>query len=325
VSSLLGIQCEGLQKRFGGPGEWVGLLGLDLGVPDGSVCGLLGPNGAGKTTAIRVLTTLTRPDAGRALVAGFDVVADGERVRQHVSLVGQDAAIDERLTGRQNLVLFGRLHGLRSGRAKRRADELLDRLHLVDAADRTVSAYSGGMRRRLDLAASLVVTPSVLFVDEPTAGLDPAARRDVWTGIRELAAMGTTVLLTTQYLEEADELADHIAMLRSGVVVAEGTPDDLKARVGGDRVEVVLADDTSVARAREAIGDQRELTFVGARLSVPVPNRITGLIDIATNLRSSGIESADLALRRPTLDGVFLHLTGDPASDTTDQAREVTP
>jgi ABC-2 type transport system ATP-binding protein len=325
VSSLLGIQCEGLQKRFGGPDEWVGLLGLDLGVPDGSVCGLLGPNGAGKTTAIRVLTTLTRPDAGRALVAGFDVVADGERVRQHVSLVGQDAAIDERLTGRQNLVLFGRLHGLRPGRAKRRADELLDRFHLVDAADRTVSAYSGGMRRRLDLAASLVVTPSVLFVDEPTAGLDPGARRDVWTGIRELAAMGTTVLLTTQYLEEADELADHIAMLRSGVVVAEGTPDDLKARVGGDRVEVVLADDASVARAREAIGDQRELTFVGAGLSVPVPNRITGLIDIATNLRSAGIEPADLALRRPTLDEVFLHLTGDAASDTTDQAREVTP
>ncbi|CCH29656.1 ATP-binding cassette domain-containing protein [Actinosynnema sp. NPDC047251] len=215
------------------------LDGFDLTVAPGSVCGLLGPNGAGKTTAVRILATLLRPDSGRVRVAGCDALADPRAVRYRIGLVGQNASVDEVLTGRQNLVLFGRLHHLPGAGARRRADELLERFELTGAADRPVAGYSGGMRRRLDLAAGLVLSPPVLFLDEPTTGLDPRARLDVWTSVRSLVGSGTTVLLTTQYLEEADQLADRIAVIDAGRVVAEGTPDELKARVGPDRVETI--------------------------------------------------------------------------------------
>ncbi|GAA1022310.1 MULTISPECIES: ABC transporter ATP-binding protein [Amycolatopsis] len=232
-----GLLARGVQKRYG---ERAALDGFDLRVEPGTVCGLLGPNGAGKTTAVRILTTLLRPDAGEVRVAGFDAVADPDEVRRRIGLVGQNASVDEILTGRQNLELFGRLGGLPSRAARARATELLERFGLAEAAGRSVSGYSGGMRRKLDLAAGLLLNPAVLFLDEPTTGLDPAARIDVWADVRALAGTGTTVLLTTQYLEEADQLADRIAVLDAGRVVAAGTPDELKAKVGPDRVETVV-------------------------------------------------------------------------------------
>ncbi len=231
-----GIWARGLRKRFG---DRTALDDFDLHVRPGTVCGLLGPNGAGKTTAIRVLTTLLRPDAGRAFVAGFDAFGQPKQVRSRIGLVGQNASVDEILTGRQNLELFGRLGDLRLSAARRRAGELLDQFGLTEAADRCVHQYSGGMRRRLDLAVSLILSPPVLFLDEPTAGLDPATRLDLWTRIRSLVTAGTTVLLTTQYLEEADQLADQIALIDAGRIVAEGTPDELKAKVGPDRQETI--------------------------------------------------------------------------------------
>ncbi|WP_405490861.1 ABC transporter ATP-binding protein [Nocardia sp. NBC_00511] len=230
------IEATALTKRYG---EKAALDGFDLKVPAGSVCALLGPNGAGKTTAVRILTTLLRPDSGTAVVAGHDAVRDLSAVRYRIGLVGQDASLDEVLSGRENLVLFGRLYHLSAGQARARAAELLDQFGLTEAADRSVAGYSGGMRRRLDLAASLILTPPVLFLDEPTTGLDPRARIEVWQAIRSLVGGGTTVLLTTQYLEEADQLADRIAVIDAGRVVAEGTPDELKAKVGPDRVETV--------------------------------------------------------------------------------------
>ncbi|GAA3440598.1 daunorubicin resistance protein DrrA family ABC transporter ATP-binding protein [Planomonospora venezuelensis] len=306
-----------MRKRYPGAPDGTGLNGFDLRVAAGSVCGLLGPNGAGKTTAVRILSTLLEMDAGRASVAGFDVRTQGRRVRERIGLVGQYAAVDEILTGRQNLVMFGRLNRLPVAAARRRADELLERFSLAGAAGRPVGGYSGGMRRRLDLAASLVVSPPVLFVDEPTTGLDPAARREVWTAVRELVDEGTTVLLTTQYLEEADRLADRVSMLKEGRVVAEGTPDGLKSALGGDWIEIVFAGpaDAEAARpiaARVASGELR-LDGPAHRIGVPVAERTRALVRVATALNEAGIEPEDITLRRPTLDEVFLHLTGGAA------------
>ena len=232
----LAIDAIGVERRFQGT---VALQGFDLRVRAGTVCALLGPNGAGKTTAVRILTTLLRPDAGRVTVAGCDVLTDPLGARYRIGLVGQNASVDEILTGRQNLVMFARLYHLPRAAARARADELLERFELTDAADRSVSEYSGGMRRRLDLATSLILLPPVLFLDEPTTGLDPRARADVWASIRSMVGSGTTVLLTTQYLEEADQLADQVVLVDAGRVVAHGTPDELKARVGPDRVETI--------------------------------------------------------------------------------------
>ena len=236
-TATLPVLAEGLRKRYGPANA---LDGFDLAVPEGSVCGLLGPNGAGKTTAVRILATLLRPDGGQARVAGFDVVRQAAQVRYRIGLLGQHAAVDEVLGGRQNLVLFGRLHHLGARLAHRRADELLERFGLGEVGGKPVKQYSGGMRRRLDLAASLILAPPVLFLDEPTTGLDPRGRNEVWEAVRALVAGGTTVLLTTQYLDEADQLADRISVIDHGRVIAEGTPDQLKSRLGGDRIDVVV-------------------------------------------------------------------------------------
>ena len=305
------IVAAGLRKQYGATKA---LDGFDLTVPAGTVHGLLGPNGAGKTTAVRVLSTLVRATAGTARVAGHDVAGDPARVRTRIGLTGQYAAVDELLSGRQNLVLFGRLHHLGARAARRRADELLAQFQLTDAATRSARDYSGGMRRRLDLAASLIRTPRVLFLDEPTAGLDPRSRNQLWDAVRDLVAGGTTVLLTTQYLEEADQLADRISVVDAGRVVATGTPGELKARTGGDRVEVVVAhrhDLTTAAGILRRIcaaepgvdGDLR-------RVNAPAPHRITTLTDVVRALHREGITVEDIGLRRPTLDEAFLHLTG---------------
>ncbi|GAA1924008.1 daunorubicin resistance protein DrrA family ABC transporter ATP-binding protein [Streptomyces sodiiphilus] len=305
------VIAAGLRKRYG---PTRALDGLDLTVPAGTVHGLLGPNGAGKTTAVRVLATLLRFDSGRARVCGLDVRRDAERVRERIALTGQYAAVDETLSGRQNLILFGRLFKLGTRAARLRAEELLERFGLAEAADRSAGQYSGGMRRRLDLAASLIRTPRVLFLDEPTTGLDPRSRNQVWDTVRELAAGGTTVLLTTQYLEEADRLARRISVIDAGRVVAEGTADELKARTGGDRLEVVAreaADLPEVSRlvARVAAGppvSDRELRRIGA----PVADRMTALTETVRALHDAGITVEDIGSRRPTLDEAFLHLTG---------------
>ncbi|WP_017572869.1 daunorubicin resistance protein DrrA family ABC transporter ATP-binding protein [Nocardiopsis halotolerans] len=305
------VTAHGLGKRYGR--SWA-LRGFDLEVPTGSVCGLLGPNGAGKTTAVRVLTTLLRADEGTARVAGHDVAAEGDAVRRSIGLVGQNAAVDEVLSGRQNLEMFGRLYHLGARRAAARADELLERFRLADTGRKPVSAYSGGMRRRLDLAASMILSPPVLFLDEPTVGLDPRGRNEVWSAVRALVEGDTTVLLTTQYLEEADQLADRISVVDSGRVIAEGTPEELKSRLGGDRLDVVLHDDAALDGAADLVG-----RVVGARpgteadtrrISVGVTDRVAALTEVARALEEHGIAVEDLALRRPTLDEVFLHLTG---------------
>ncbi|MBE2318652.1 ATP-binding cassette domain-containing protein [Solirubrobacter sp. CPCC 204708] len=301
----MAIVAEGLRKSYG---ETEALAGLSLEVPRGAVYGLLGPNGAGKTTTVGVLTTLVRPDGGRAVVAGCDVAADPGGVRARIGLVGQHAALDEVLTGRQNLVLFGRLQHLGVARARARAQELLKRFGLEDAADRPAGGYSGGMRRRLDLAAGLIRSPEVLFLDEPTTGLDPRSRSEVWDSVRELAADGVTVLLTTQYLEEADRLADRIAVVDGGRVVAEGTPAELKDALAGDWIEVVLRerDDvaTAVALLGRVSGAEPEVDEAGLRVSAPVRDRMGALAAVVGEL-----DAEDVALRRPTLDEVFLELT----------------
>ena len=304
------IEAVGVQKHYKGGTEGAGLNGFDLEVTAGTVTGLLGPNGAGKTTAVRILSTLLELDSGTATVAGYDVRRQGAEVRRQIGLVGQYAAIDEVLTGRQNLVMFGRLNHLRN--AKGRADELLERFSLTEAAGQAVSKYSGGMRRRLDLAASLIVAPRVLFVDEPTTGLDPAGRLEVWSAVRQLVDGGTTVLLTTQYLEEADQLANRISMLKAGKVVAEGTPDELKTQLGSDRLEIVLADPADVPRVVQLAGSlaDGEIRVVDVRVSVPVKDRTKALVVMANSLHEARIEPEDITLRRPTLDEVFLHLTG---------------
>ncbi|KAB2349094.1 ATP-binding cassette domain-containing protein [Actinomadura rudentiformis] len=310
------VVAEGLHKHFG---RTHALRGLDLRVPAGTVCGVLGPNGAGKTTAVRILATLSRPDAGHARIAGYDVVREADQVRARIGLAGQYAAVDEKLTGRGNLRMFGRLYHLPRREAHRRADELLERFGLMEAADRQVSGYSGGMRRRLDLITSLILRPPVLFLDEPTTGLDPRSRGEIWDNIRELVADGTTVLLTTQYLDEADRLADDIAVIDHGRVVASGTPDELKATIG-DRLDVVLADSSMV---REASTVMHRLagtdpTMTGAEaLSVPLTRGGVRLADVVRELDRAGVAAADVSLRRPTLDEVFLRLTdrdADPGS-----------
>ncbi|MFE7762060.1 ATP-binding cassette domain-containing protein [Streptomyces sp. NPDC057438] len=316
------IHAEGLVKTFG---DVRALDGVDLDVPEGTVLGLLGPNGAGKTTTVRCLTTLLRPDSGRAVVAGIDVLKDPDAVRRSVGLSGQFAAVDEYLTGRENLQMVGRLYQMRSKDAKVRAAELLEQFHLADAADRPAKTYSGGMRRRLDLAAALVVSPPVMFMDEPTTGLDPRNRQQLWDVIKQLVSGGTTLLLTTQYLEEADHLAHDIAVVDHGRVIARGTSDQLKARTGGERVEVVV-------HQRERIPDAVEvLTGFGKgdtaveehtrRLTVPVTGGAKLLAEVIRELDTRGIEIDDIGLRRPTLDDVFLSLTGHLA-EAKDEAED---
>lgn len=311
------ISAEGVRKSYPKAPEGAGLNGFDLQVPAGSVRGLLGPNGAGKTTVLRILSTLLEPDAGRASVAGFDVRTQPRQVRRHIGLVGQYAAVDEILTGRQNLVMFGRLNHLPGAVAERRAAELLERFSLSGSGGKPVGTYSGGMRRRLDLAASLIVAPPVLFVDEPTTGLDPSVRQEVWAAIHDLVESGTTVLLTTQYLEEADRLADHVSMLSAGRIVAEGTPDELKSAVGGDWIDVVLSsaadtETTAVVAARIASGEPR-VDGRAHRVGVPVAERTRALVELVTALSEAGVEPRDITVRRPTLEEVFLRLTGDGA------------
>ncbi|MBG6103378.1 ABC-2 type transport system ATP-binding protein [Micromonospora vinacea] len=309
------IAAEGLRKRYR---DRYALDGFDLRVPQGTVCGLLGPNGAGKTTAVRILSTLLRLDEGRAEVAGFDVTRQPDQVRYRIGLVGQHPALDEALSGRQNLVLFGRLFHLGRRRAQQRAVELLERFGLVDAAEQPVSTYSGGMRRRLDLAAGMILAPAVLFLDEPTTGLDPRGRNEVWESVRELVRTGTTVLLTTQQLDEADQLADRISVVEAGRVIAEGTPDDLKTRLGGDRIEVVVAAPTdlaaAVAEVRRAADDEPTVDVDRRMVSVRVGHQAGALVDVLRALDAVNVPVADVALRRPTLDDVFLHLTGRRAA-----------
>nr|BBH86978.1 daunorubicin resistance protein DrrA family ABC transporter ATP-binding protein [Thermosporothrix sp. COM3] len=304
------ILAKGLYKRYG---KQQALQGFNLAVPEGTVCGLLGPNGAGKTTAVRILTTLLHADEGTAEVAGFDVRRQAEQVRSRIGLLGQYAALDEILSGRQNLRMFARLYHLGAAEARRRTDELLERFDLIGAADKSVRHYSGGMRRRLDLAASLIIAPQVLFLDEPTTGLDPRSRNEVWTAIRSLVADGTSVLLTTQYLEEADQLADSIAVIEGGRIIAEGTPDQLKARLGGDRIQVVLhrAEELPAAESIIRRVTAAEVTVDEDRrqLSALVQQRVVALTEVARALADAEIEAEDIALRRPTLDEVFLHLT----------------
>jgi ABC-2 type transport system ATP-binding protein len=301
------VIAEGLHKSFG---DTQALRGLDLSVPAGTVCGVLGPNGAGKTTAVRILATLSDPDAGHARVAGFDVVREAAKVRDRIGLAGQYAAVDEILTGRGNLRMFGRLYHLSRRDARRRADELLERFDLIDAADRQVAGYSGGMRRRLDLITCLIQRPDVLFLDEPTTGLDPRSRGEIWESIRELVADGTTVLLTTQYLDEADQLADDIVVIDRGKVIATGTPDELKATIG-DRLDVTLEDPTGFGAAVTVLSvlAGTDPTTDDDRLSVALPTGGVRLADVVRELDRAGVAAADVRLRRPTLDEVFLRLT----------------
>jgi oleandomycin transport system ATP-binding protein len=311
------IQAEGLVKRYG---KTIALDGVDLAVRQGTVLGLLGPNGAGKTTAVRMLATLIRPDAGRATVNGFDVVRDADRVRAQIGLTGQYAAVDEDLTGYENLVLIGRLLELPRVSAKRRATELLDRFDLTEAARRSVKTYSGGMRRRLDLAASLVNRPEILFLDEPTTGLDPRSRGDVWQMVRELVADGVTVLLTTQYLDEADRLAGEIAVIDHGKVIANGTPAELKAKVGGQTLDVRPTDPAdlpavaAIVTAAVGVEPGRHVDDPGL-LSVPVDDA-EALPTVVRRLHEEQLAVTELALRLASLDEVFLALTGRTAEES---------
>jgi oleandomycin transport system ATP-binding protein len=311
------IWAEGLVKRFG---ETTALDGVDLGVRTGTVLGLLGPNGAGKTTAVRVLATLLRPDAGRASVGGYDVVRDAHRVRQLVGLTGQYAAVDEMLTGTENLVLIGRLLGIARVQAKLRAGELMAQFGLSEAADRATKTYSGGMRRRLDLAASLVGRPPMLFLDEPTTGLDPRARHELWVLIRGLVAGGVTVLLTTQYLDEADQLADEIVVIDRGRVIATGAPDELKAKTGSQTLAVKPADDADIPLVTSVVGELTETTpeVDGPLVTAPVTDPAV-LPAVVRRLDDAGVRVIELTLRSASLNEVFLSLTGHPAEEVDDQ------
>ena len=310
------IEAEGLVKNFG---TTKALAGLDLTVPAGTVYGLLGPNGAGKTTAVRVFATLLRPDGGRAQVLGHDVAREAAEVRRQIGLTGQYAALDEYLTGRANLIMIGQLSRLTAAAARRRADEMLERFSLTEAAGRAVKTYSGGMRRRLDLAASLIGYPQVLFLDEPTTGLDPNARAMTWEIVRELANSGTTLLLTTQYLDEADQLARRIAVIDGGAVIAEGTPDQLKSSVGGEHLDIALAAGADVEAAIVAVkpfatgGIQPDED--GRRLSVPVAAAEGLTTQVVRALDQADVPVNDVTLQRASLDDVFLVLTGHKTSD----------
>ena len=315
----LAIEATGLVKSFG---ETRAVDGVDLAVRTGSVYGVLGPNGAGKTTTIRMLATLLRPDAGSARVLGHDIVGDADTVRGLISLTGQLASVDEDLTGRENLVLLGRLLGLKRDAAKARANELLDAFGLTDAAARLVKNYSGGMRRRLDIAASIVVTPEVMFLDEPTTGLDPRSRNQVWDIIRALSAGGTTILLCTQYLEEADRLAEGIAVIDRGKVIAEGTPSQLKASVGRGRLHVRLLDPEQRPEAERLLAGELESVHVEpdpAALTAPCADadRAAGAV---AELTRQGVRVADFSLGQPSLDEVFLALTGHTAEESAEEA-----
>ncbi len=310
------IEARDVAKRFG---KTQALAGVSFDVGRGTVLGLLGPNGAGKTTMIRVLTTLLRPDAGQARVAGFDVIADGQRVRSVIGLAGQYAAVDELLTGRENLELVGLWYHLPRREYRRRAQEMLELLSLTDAADRRVTTYSGGMRRRLDIGASLIASPPVLFLDEPTAGLDPRTRNDLWQFVRDLVEGGTTVLLTTQYMEEAEHLANQIIVIDKGLQIAGGTADELKTQTGGATLEARVAEPRDLDRAAAllaSIAKARPRSDPGARLvSVPAGEGTGLLLDAGRRLAEAGIALDDLGIRRPTLDEVFLSLTGAPPQD----------
>jgi ABC-2 type transport system ATP-binding protein len=319
-----GIRAEGLVKRYG---EVTALDGLDLVVPEGTVLGLLGPNGAGKTTVVRIFTTLLEPDEGTAMVDGIDVASGPRRVRERIGLSGQNAAVDEYLTGFENLDMVGRLYHLGRARSRARARDLLEAFRLAHAADRPVRTYSGGMRRRLDLAAALVAQPPILFLDEPTTGLDPRSRIDMWEVIRDLVQGGTTLLLTTQYLEEADRLADDIVVIDQGRAIAQGTADELKSQVGGERIELVVRRSEELPRARQVLTengcgevevDERTRTLVA-----PIAGGAVTLRSVLDDVARAGLSVLDVGLRRPTLDDVFLTLTGHAAETATQDAAEV--
>ncbi|MGP4113903.1 ATP-binding cassette domain-containing protein [Streptomyces sp. 4N509B] len=312
------VVAEGLCKRYG---DKTALEGLDLEVRRGTVMGLLGPNGAGKTTTVRILTTLLRPDGGTARVGGYDVRRQARQVRRRIGLTGQNPAVDEILSARQNLRMFGRLFHLSRARASARAEELLEHFSLTEAADKQVSSFSGGMRRRLDLAASMILAPEVLFLDEPTTGLDPRGRSEVWQSIRQLTAAGTTVLLTTHYLDEADQLSDRIALIDGGRKITEDTPAGLKRAVGGDRVEVVVEDPADLAVATSAVarvtdsGVEPRTDEEQLRVHAPVSDGVAALTEVARTLKEADASVVDIGLRRPTLDEVFLRLTGAPPEE----------
>jgi ABC-2 type transport system ATP-binding protein len=322
--SELAIAAEGLEKRFG---TVEALAGVDFEVRAGTVFGLLGPNGAGKTTAVRILTTILEPDAGRATVLGHDVVAEAERVRLRIGLAGQSATVDPNLTGRENLRLVGRLVRLDRDTIAARAGELLERFELVDAADRPVRTYSGGMRRRLDVAVSLVGRPPVLFLDEPTTGLDLRSREALWGTIKTLVAEGTTVLLTTQYLEEADRLADRVAVVDNGKVIAEGTPAELKAQLGNTVIEFGMGDEQDASRAEQilarlgGIAPERE----GATIRVPSGDGPRALMGVLRELDTERLFPSTLTVREPSLDDVFLRLTGHHAEQVAEEEEELAP
>lgn len=308
------VIAEGLVKRYG---KTTALEGVDLSVERGTILGLLGPNGAGKTTIVRILATLLQPDSGRAWVDGFEVGRDDARLRARIGLAGQYAAVDELMTGRANLEMIGRLYHMPARQARVRAAELLEQFGLTEAASRSVKTYSGGMRRRLDLAASIVASPPVLFLDEPTTGLDPRSRADIWDLVRRLVADGTTVLLTSQYLDEADQLADRIVVIDHGRVIAEGTPTQLKSSLGGSRIDVVLQDGARLEAAASLIrlaAEEPEVNPALRQITVPISDGSGSLVDIVRRLDAAGIAIDDIALRRPTLDEVFLQLTGATAS-----------
>ncbi|HEX7187894.1 MAG TPA: ATP-binding cassette domain-containing protein [Actinomycetes bacterium] len=315
------IVAEGLTKSFG---DVHALTGLDLSVPEGTVLGLLGPNGAGKTTCVRILSTLMKPDSGRATVSGLDVVDDARALRRVIGLSGQYAAVDEHLTGFENLDMVGRLYHLGRSESRRRATELLETFDLAGAGGRVVKGYSGGMRRRLDLAAALVARPPVLFLDEPTTGLDPRGRLGMWEVLGQLVRGGTTLLLTTQYLEEADQLADRIAVIDQGRVIAQGTADELKAEVGGERLEFTLADggrlDDAVAVLRPLGAGDAQVNRHTRHLTLPVDGGAAVLVRAVRELDAAGITVQDIGLRRPTLDDVFLSLTGHAAEASSDDS-----
>ncbi|MEX0761726.1 MAG: ATP-binding cassette domain-containing protein [Dehalococcoidia bacterium] len=312
------VVVENVSKSYG---DLQALDDVSLEVPAGTVLGLLGPNGAGKTTLVRILTTLLKPSSGRATVAGFDVVKDATKLRSIIGLAGQSAAVDENLTGRENLVMVGRLYHLRGAEARRRADELLERFALTESAGRQSKTYSGGMRRRLDLAASLVATPRVLFLDEPTTGLDPRSRIDLWEVIRDLVRDGTTVLLTTQYLEEADQLADKITVIDHGRIIAEGAAADLKRRAGSEFLSIQVSNVNHAAAVAEAVAKLGrgvpQVDVDTGVVTMPVSGGPSVLIEAVRVVDAAEIPISDISLRQPTLDDVFLALTGRPAEDET--------